>query len=60
MRNSCSPITVRLAWTSNMYGGEFKGRQPESLNKEEWGEVRKYLLTAGLFTCLGFPCTVSE
>ena len=25
-------VPVRLAWTSKMYGGKFKGRQPESLN----------------------------
>lgn len=30
---------VRLAWTSRMYGGKFKGRQPESLSLQEWTEV---------------------
>ena len=24
-------VPLRVAWTSNMYGGQFKGRQPESL-----------------------------
>lgn len=27
---------VRLAWSSEMYGGKFKGRQPESLSADEW------------------------
>jgi 5S rRNA maturation endonuclease (ribonuclease M5) len=36
---------VRLAWTSKMYGGEFKGRQPESLGAEEWGEIQRYLVS---------------
>lgn len=30
---------VRLAWTSNMYGGKFKGRQPESLSAEDWDSI---------------------
>lgn len=34
---------VRLAWTSKMYGGKFKGRQPESLREEEWQEIAEYL-----------------
>lgn len=36
---------VRLAWTSKMYGGKFKGRQPESLTADEWNEVQQYLRT---------------
>jgi 5S rRNA maturation endonuclease (ribonuclease M5) len=36
---------VRLAWTSKMYGGKFKGRQPESLVAEEWAEIRDFLLS---------------
>jgi 5S rRNA maturation endonuclease (ribonuclease M5) len=36
---------VRLAWTSKMYGGKFKGRQPESLTADEWGVIQLYLLT---------------
>ena len=32
-------VPVRLAWTSKMYGGKFKGRQPESLRVEEWQEI---------------------
>ena len=27
---------VRLAWSSEMFGGRFKGRQPESLGSDEW------------------------
>ena len=38
-------VAVRLAWTSKMYGGKFKGRQPESLKREEWETVRGYLLS---------------
>ena len=38
-------VPVRLAWTSRMYGGKFRGRQPESLTPEEWAEIRDYLLT---------------
>lgn len=36
---------VRLAWTSKMFGGKFKGRQPESLIPEEWREIETFLLT---------------
>jgi len=35
---------VRLAWTSKMYGGKFKGRQPESLTIQEWQEIETYLV----------------
>jgi 5S rRNA maturation endonuclease (ribonuclease M5) len=31
---------VQLAWTSNMYGGKFKGRQPESLIVDEWESIQ--------------------
>jgi 5S rRNA maturation endonuclease (ribonuclease M5) len=34
---------VRLAWTSKMHGGRFKGRQPESLNDEEWKGIAAFL-----------------
>ncbi|HYV40079.1 MAG TPA: toprim domain-containing protein [Gemmataceae bacterium] len=34
---------VRLAWTSKMYGGRFKGRQPESLSIEDWQEIEAFL-----------------
>ena len=34
---------VRLAWTSRMYGGKFKSRQPEALASAEWGEIRLFL-----------------
>jgi len=36
-------LPVRLAWTSTMYGGKFKGRQPESLNSDELAEITAYL-----------------
>jgi len=36
---------VRLAWTSKMYGGKFRGRQPESLMIQEWDEIREFLQT---------------
>lgn len=36
---------VRLAWTSKMYRGKFKGRQPESLTPEEWQEIAAYVKT---------------
>ena len=36
---------VRLAWTSRMYGGRFKNRQPESLQAEEWREIEAFLRT---------------
>lgn len=31
---------VRLAWSSSMFGGRFKGRQPESLTVEELNTIR--------------------
>ncbi|MFO0966114.1 MAG: hypothetical protein U0793_11100 [Gemmataceae bacterium] len=37
---------VRLAWTSKMYGGKFKDRQPESLTLAEWQEIEAYLVRA--------------
>jgi len=41
-----SPLTpVRLAWMSKMYGGKFRGRQPESLSIEDWQEIATYLRT---------------
>ena len=36
-------VPVRLAWTSKMYGGKFKGRQPESLTVPEWEEMATFL-----------------
>lgn len=39
---------VRLAWTSKMYGGKFKGRQPESLTVAEWQEIEAFLTTGRL------------
>lgn len=39
-------VPVRLAWTSRMHGGRFAGRQPESLDPNEWAAIRQ-LLTRG-------------
>ena len=44
-------VPVRLAWTSNMYGGKFKGRQPESLNEDEWQLIRGYLTSGKPGAC---------
>jgi 5S rRNA maturation endonuclease (ribonuclease M5) len=30
---------VRLAWSTEMHGGRFRGRQPESLSDEEWRAI---------------------
>ena len=32
-------VNVRLAWSQAMHGGQFAGRQPESLSREEWETV---------------------
>ncbi len=34
---------VRLAWTDKMYGGKFRGRQPESLLKNECLQIEDFL-----------------
>ncbi len=34
---------VRLAWTSKMFGGKFRDRQPESLAIDEWKEIENFL-----------------
>lgn len=31
---------VRLGWSSSMFGGRYRGRQPESLTGEEWEVLR--------------------
>lgn len=36
-------VPVRLAWTSRMFCGRFKDRQPESLMLQEWQEIEAYL-----------------
>ena len=33
-------ITPRLAWSNEMFGGTFNGRQPESVTVDEWQEIR--------------------
>jgi hypothetical protein len=33
-------VPVRLGWSSSMYGGTFKGRQPESLTADEWRRIQ--------------------
>ena len=35
---------VRLAWSSAMHRGAFKGRQPESLSRKEWDQIRLALV----------------
>ena len=40
--------TTRLAWSSSMHGGAFKGRQPESLHPEEWEKLREFLTREGV------------
>ena len=35
---------VRLAWASDMHDGAFRGRQPESLSREEWQLIHDSLL----------------
>jgi 5S rRNA maturation endonuclease (ribonuclease M5) len=32
-------LDVRLGWSQEMHGGAFKGRQPETLKREEWERV---------------------
>jgi 5S rRNA maturation endonuclease (ribonuclease M5) len=32
---------VRLAWSSEMHGGRFRGRQPESLSLEDWDVITR-------------------
>ena len=39
---------VRLAWSSAMHGGAFKDRQPESLRREEWEQIRAFLTRGGV------------
>ncbi len=34
---------VRLAWTGQMHGGKFRGRQPESISVEEWSVLKQHL-----------------
>lgn len=34
---------VRLAWTDRMFGGKFKGKQPESLMIQDWQEIVAFL-----------------
>lgn len=34
---------VRLAWSDRMFGGKFRGRQPESLAIGEWQEIEDFL-----------------
>ena len=34
---------VQLAWSARMHGGEFRGRQPESLTPVEWDKIASVL-----------------
>ena len=36
---------VRLAWNDRMFGGKFRGRQPESLRIDELQEITSFLQT---------------
>jgi len=38
-------IPVRLAWSPKMFGGKFRGRQPESMTESEWKEIAGFLTT---------------
>jgi hypothetical protein len=38
---------VRFAWLPSMHGGAFKGRQPESLTRDEWQRIRVFLAGPG-------------
>jgi len=38
---------VRLAWSNEMHGGAFKGRQPESISADEWACLDKVLKSRG-------------
>lgn len=35
---------VRMAWSSNMFGGQFRGRQPESLTWDQWNYLCNKLI----------------
>ena len=37
---------VRLGWSPIMHGGIFKGRQPESVGREEWEKIHAFLVRA--------------
>ena len=36
---------VRLAWSDRMFGGKYKGKQPESLSIQDWQEITAFLQT---------------
>lgn len=36
-------VTPKLGWSSEMFGGAFRDRQPESLSDEEWETIRSKL-----------------
>ncbi len=40
-------IRVRLAWSPTLFGGRFRGRQPDSLSIEEWNEIHAVLRRGG-------------
>ena len=41
--SQCEGIRPKLAWSSEMFGGAFRDRQPESLSVEEWERIRANL-----------------
>jgi 5S rRNA maturation endonuclease (ribonuclease M5) len=46
---------VRLAWSSEMYGGKFKGKQPEQLSAVDWGTFVGFLSRSRSGEALIFP-----
>jgi hypothetical protein len=45
LTNLAERCRVRLAWSAEMFGGQFRGRQPESLDFGEWEMIEASLLT---------------
>ena len=39
-------LDVRPLWSRSMHGGKFTGRQPESLNADEWSSIVTAATTA--------------
>jgi 5S rRNA maturation endonuclease (ribonuclease M5) len=38
-------LDVRLGWSQDMYGGAFKGRQPEGIKQDEWERILRASIT---------------
>ncbi len=39
-------LDVRPLWSRNMHGGKFAGRQPETLQRDEWSSIVAAATTA--------------